>query len=145
MLLAANEWLDPPALARAATAAAEADADLAEIADWLWAARARVDGAEVRLAAADLPRTLQRRLASRAVGVVRTGAGITEPAWSPATGIEPLLDALRGGGRATQAGVVAGGRGAAWRFRPAPPRNPARDPARDPTRPGSGRSRTGPK
>jgi len=133
MLLAANEWLDPPAIARAATAAAEADADLAEIADWLWAARAKVDGAEVKLNAADLPRTLQRRLAARAVGAVRDGAGIAEPAWSPATGIEPLLDVLRGGGRATQAGVLAGGRGAAWRFRPAPPRK------------SPGRSRTGPK
>ncbi|HEX8554095.1 MAG TPA: tRNA lysidine(34) synthetase TilS, partial [Sphingomonas sp.] len=42
LLIDANEWLDAPAIARAAGAVAEADADLTGVADWLWGERARV-------------------------------------------------------------------------------------------------------
>lgn len=121
-LLDANEWLDPPRLARAAAALAEADADLRAVADWLWDARARAGEGEVMLDAVGLTRGLQRLLARRAITAVRAEAGIAEPDWSDAANIEPLLDALAAGRRATQAGVLAGPRRGHWRFRAAPAR-----------------------
>lgn len=121
-LLGANEWLDAPAIARAAGAVAEADADLTSIAEWLWDERATGTAADLSLRAGDLPRAVARRLVARAVGQVRTAARIATPPWSPATAIEPLLDALFAGSQATQAGVVASPRNGTWRFRPAPPR-----------------------
>ena len=121
-LLEANGWLDPPHLAQAAAQLAAADAELRSLADWAWATRAEVEGATVRLAVADLPRELRRRLARRAVAAVRDSAAIATPPWSDAANIEPLLDALEGGHRATQAGVVATPRGDTWRFAEAPPR-----------------------
>lgn len=122
-LLDANEWLDPPRLARAAAALAEADADLRAVADWFWSARAVcLEGAVVTLAIEGLPRGLLRILARRAIGAVRDQAGIATPDWSGSANVEPLLDALAQGRRATQAGVVAGLRRGIWRFRPAPVR-----------------------
>jgi tRNA(Ile)-lysidine synthase len=122
LLIDANEWLDAPAIARAAGAVAEADADLTGVAEWLWGQRARVAAADISLDAADLPRAVARRLIARAVGQVRADAGIESPAWSASAAIEPLLDALFAGSQATQAGVVASPRHGTWRFRPAPPR-----------------------
>jgi tRNA(Ile)-lysidine synthase len=121
-LLNGHEWLDPPGLARAAAAVAEADADLRAIAEWLWRERAEIAGTEVTLRAADLPRTLARRLVARAVTSVRTAAGIERPEWTEASAIEPLLDALIARRQATQAGVLAVSRNGHWRFRPAPVR-----------------------
>lgn len=121
-LLEANEWLGPPQLARAATALADADEDLRAAVEWLWSARVHVDGSKVTLDTADLPRELRRRLVRRAIGTVRVAAGIGAPAWSDSANVEPLLDALGDGRRATQAGVMATGGPAEWRFRPAPAR-----------------------
>ena len=84
--------------------------------------RAQIDDDNVRIAAADLPRELGRRLARRAIGTVRQVATIENPAWSEGGNIEKLLDALAAGSRATQAGVIASVRSGVWRFRPAPPR-----------------------
>lgn len=121
-LLDANEWLGVAQMARAAAQLAEADADLRATVEWLWRERALIDGDNVRIAAADLPRELGRRLARRAIGTVRQAAAIESPAWSDGANIEKLLDALAGGSRATQAGVIASVRSGVWRFRPAPPR-----------------------
>ncbi|MGE7207497.1 tRNA lysidine(34) synthetase TilS [Sphingomonas sp. NPDC019816] len=121
-LLDAHEWLGVAQMARAAAQLAEADADLRATVDWLWRERAQIDGDNVRIAAADLPRELGRRLARRAVGTVRQIAAIESPAWNEGGNIEKLLDALTAGSRATQAGVIASVRSGVWRFRPAPPR-----------------------
>ncbi|MCP3733994.1 tRNA lysidine(34) synthetase TilS [Sphingomonas sp. RP10(2022)] len=121
-LLDANEWLGPPQLARSAAALAEADGDLRAIVDWLWAERASESGGAVRIAMTGLPRELVRRLARRAIGRVIEGAGIVAPRWSESANIEPLLDALAAGRRATQAGVVVSPGSREWRFRPAPAR-----------------------
>ena len=121
-LLGANEWLGVAQMARAAAQLAEADADLRATVDWLWQERAQIDDDNVRIAAADLPRELGRRLARRAIGTVRQVATIENPAWSEGGNIEKLLDALAAGSRATQAGVIASVRSGVWRFRPAPPR-----------------------
>ncbi|WP_294239062.1 tRNA lysidine(34) synthetase TilS [uncultured Sphingomonas sp.] len=121
-LLDGHEWLGVAQLARAAAQLAEADGDLRATVDWLWQERAQVEGDNVRIQAADLPRELGRRLVRRAIGTVRRAAGIEAPAWSEASNIEKLLDALMQGSRATQAGVIGSVRSGVWRFRPAPPR-----------------------
>ncbi|HEU0043891.1 tRNA lysidine(34) synthetase TilS [Sphingomonas sp.] len=121
-LLGANEWLDPPNLARAAAALADVDADVRATVDWLWASHAVVDGGAVRISPADLPRELRRRLVRRAIAAVRDTAGIASPVWSESANVEALLDSLAVGRRATQAGVIAAPQGESWRFRPAPPR-----------------------
>ncbi|HEX8419929.1 MAG TPA: tRNA lysidine(34) synthetase TilS [Sphingomonas sp.] len=121
-LLDANEWLDPPNLARAAAALAEVDADVRAAVEWLWAAHAVVEGGTVRLRLDGLPRELRRRLARRAIATVRAAAGIDTPAWSDSANIEPLLDSLADRRRATQAGVSVMPTGGEWRFRSAPPR-----------------------
>lgn len=121
-LLEENEWLGVPQLAAAAAQLSEVDRDVRAATDWLWPERAEEHGEEVTLDTAALPRELRRRLARRAVGTVRAAASITEPVWSDAANVEPLLDALERGSGATQAGVRASARGTSWRFRPAPPR-----------------------
>ena len=121
-LLDANEWLDPPNLARAAAALAEVDADVRAAVEWLWDAHAVVDGDVVRLRPDGLPRELRRRLARRAIAAVRDAAEIDAPAWSESANIEPLLDSLAAGRRATQGGVSVSPAGGEWRFRRAPPR-----------------------
>ena len=124
-LLEANEWLDPLHLAQSAAHLAEADAEIAAGLDGVWALHARVEETSVRLDVAGLPREVRRRLARRAIGTVRDAAGIAVPPWSDAANVERLLDALEGGHRATQAGVIATPRGHRWRFAAAPPRRAA--------------------
>jgi tRNA(Ile)-lysidine synthase len=122
-LIDGNEWLDPPRLARSAAALAEADAELNAVAGWLWDARASSpEHGVVALDVAGLPRGLLRILARRAITAVRDEAGMVAPHWSDGVNVEPLLDALAQGRRATQAGVVAGMRRGRWRFRQAPAR-----------------------
>ncbi|WP_230483778.1 tRNA lysidine(34) synthetase TilS [Sphingomonas sp. Leaf21] len=121
-LLDGHEWLGVAQMARAAQQLAEADADLRATVDWLWDQRVQIEGDNVRIQAADLPRELGRRLARRAIGTVRDAAGIEAPAWSESGNIEKLLESLKQGSRATQAGVIASVRSGVWRFRPAPPR-----------------------
>lgn len=121
-LLDAHEWLGPAQIARSAAALADADADLRAIVDWLWTTRAQVATTGIDLDVADLPRELLRRLARRGVSHVRGAARIAEPVFTESTNVEPLLDALGGGSRATQSGVSVTPGGGRWRFRPAPPR-----------------------
>lgn len=121
-LLADHEWLDPPHLAASAAALAEADGDMRALADWVWQRHAEAEGDVVRLAVDGLPRELRRRLVRRAIGAVRAAAAIARPDWSDAANVEPLLDALEEGRRATQAGVVIAPRRGGWTLRPAPPR-----------------------
>lgn len=124
-LLDRNEWLDPPALARTAAAVGEAERELAEIAALFWRGRAEIRDEGVTLNPQGLPRDTLRRLARRAIIVVRAAAGITTPAFDDAANVEPLLDALESGRRATHGGVVVGIRRGSWHFRPAPPRRSA--------------------
>ncbi|MDP1026788.1 tRNA lysidine(34) synthetase TilS [Sphingomonas sp. KR1UV-12] len=116
--LAANPELDPAQLARAADHVADIAADLDELADWAWQTRQGPDGLDV----AGLPRALRRLLARRGIAVLRAEEGIAAPAFGPASNVEPLLDALGAGCRATQGGVLVTPRGANWRFAVAPTR-----------------------
>lgn len=125
-LLEGHEWLGVPQLAAAAAQLAEVDADVRATAEWLWAERAGSDGEAVTVSVAGLPKELRRRLARRAVTQVREAHAIETPAWSDATGIEPLLAALAAGRAATQGGVKVSAKGDLWRFRPAPPRRARR-------------------
>ena len=124
-LLHDHEWLDVAGIARSGTYLAEADTDMRAVVDWLWRARATTADGEVWVDVADLPREVCRRLARRAIGIVRDSAGIVRPDWSEGANIEALLDALADGRRATQAGVLASVRAGRWRFRMAPPRRTA--------------------
>ena len=121
-LLVANEWLGAAQLARSAAALSEADADIRAIVDWLWDARATEQEGAVHLDIAGLPREIVRRLARRAIGIVRATERIDTPAWSDAVNIEPLLDALAAGKRATQAGIIVTPLASGWRFARAPAR-----------------------
>jgi tRNA(Ile)-lysidine synthase len=122
LLLDSNEWLDPPALARTAAAVAEAERDLGELAALLWRERVVIAQDVVTLDPQGLPRDTLRRLARRAIANVRAGQGIAVPPFDDSANVEPLLDALLAGRRATHGGVVAGVRRGAWQFRAAPPR-----------------------
>ncbi len=123
--LLAEGRIDPVALAAAAAHCREADLALTETIDWLWRTRRDAKVEHCRIDVADLPRELRRRLCRAAIGHVRASDGITEGRWSDAANVESLLDALESGGRATQAGVLAGADGPHWHFRPAPPRRSA--------------------
>lgn len=121
-LLDRNEWLDPAALARTAAAVAEAERDLGEIAALFWRERVVIGDQLVSLDPQGLPRDTLRRLTRRAIANVRAAEAIAAPPFDDAANIEPLLDALHAGRRATHGGVVAGVRRGVWQFRPAPPR-----------------------
>ncbi len=122
-LLDDEAWLDPVNLARAAAHAAEADAALTELADQLWQHHAmRDDSGAVQVQLPPVPRDLRRRVVCRAIETVRKASGIERPAFTSASNIESLLDALAAGKSATQGGVIAVVRRELWHFRPAPPR-----------------------
>jgi tRNA(Ile)-lysidine synthase len=126
-LLSETPWLDPAGLARTADYAAEAQAALEEVGDWLWRERLVRDDADgVSFDLADLPRALQRLLVRRAVLYVRDRMRVAHPAFGQASNIEPLLESLRTGGTATQGGVMASSVSAVWEFRPEPPRRSSR-------------------
>ena len=117
-LLAASGELDPARLAEAALHLADCEAALAWAAEAAWSLRA-VRGAELEIDVSGLPREIARRLARRAIETIRGERGIGGE-WRE-DGLDRLLDTLASGGRATLAGILCSG-GAAWRFRPAPPR-----------------------
>ncbi len=121
-LLDRHEWLDPPALARTAAAVGEAERGLADLAMLLWRERASVAEGVVTINAAGLPRDTLRRLSRRAVATVRAAHAITQPGFDDSANIEPLLDSLTAGRRATHGEVLAGVRRGQWYFRLAPPR-----------------------
>ena len=118
-LLAATPELPAAALARSAAHLAEAERDLSAIADWLYDAR---EVAPRDFAVADLPRGVQRLIARRVIERLRTEEGIATPAFTAATNIESLLDALARGKAATQAGIMVTPVASTWRFSVAPPR-----------------------
>jgi tRNA(Ile)-lysidine synthase len=113
--LAEAPWLDAAALARSAAALAEAEEALDNVADSLFAERAKREGETLRLDPAGLPRELLRRLVLRALRTVDDGDA---PRGEQVTA---LIAGLERGGVVTLAGVKCAG-GPAWRFEPAPPR-----------------------
>ena len=120
-LLDRNEWLDPAALARSAAAVAETERDLGEMALLMWRERVATAEGIVTLDPAELPRDMLRRLVRRAIATVRATHAITAPAFDASANIEPLLDSLAAGRRATHAGVLAAPRRGRWHFNDAPP------------------------
>ncbi|ONF96640.1 tRNA lysidine(34) synthetase TilS [Sphingomonas jeddahensis] len=121
-LLGHNEWLDPPALGRTAAAVAEAERSLGELAALFWRERVVIAEEVVTIDPQGLPRDTLRRLARRAIANVRAAGSIAAPPFDDSANVEPLLDALRAGRRATHGGVAAAVRRGIWHFRPAPPR-----------------------
>ncbi len=118
--LDAQTLLDPAALAASAAHIHESEQALDELASLFWANRWRDRSFELDVA--ELPRELKRRLVRRALAEVRAAHLILLPAFSISSNIEPLLDALETGRRATHAGVMVTPGKRCWRFAPAPPR-----------------------
>ncbi len=121
-LIQNNEWLDPPALARTAAAVGEVERDLAQLGSLLWRERSAIAEGTVEFDPRGLPRDTLRRFARRAIANVRQAEMIETPAFDDSANVEPLLDALVSGRRATHGGVLAGVRRGRWYFRKAPPR-----------------------
>lgn len=127
-LLAENESLDPVRLAASANFTREGHETLEAMTDWFWdnrkIARPDVENCDDQawLDLAGLPRDIKRRLSRTAIDWIRTVNGITRPAFSPATNIEPLLDAIEAGTSATHAGILVSRTGDIWHFCKAPPR-----------------------
>lgn len=121
-LLANTVELDVGGLAASARHAAEAEATLAGLADRYWAERATVAPEEIRLAIADLPREIRRRLVRRAIREMRAQAGITRPVFPDGANIEALLDQLEAASGGTHAGIEARTRATFATFRASPPR-----------------------
>lgn len=111
--LTAADWLDAAALARSASALAQAEEGLAFATDRLVEERVRRSGDVVEIDPSGLPRELRRRLAARAferAGTAPRGEQLTA-----------LLEDLAAGRTVTLAGLLCRG-GPSWRFEPAPPR-----------------------
>lgn len=127
-LLAENETLDPVGLAQTAGYAREGHEALDAMIRWLWqdrkVARPDIEDCDYQtwLNLAGLPREIERRLAREAIDGVRDVNGITRPAFSSATNIEPLLEAVEAGTAATQGGILVSRDGDVWHFREAPAR-----------------------
>ncbi len=127
-LLRDNAWLAADMIARSAAYAAEADAAIRAMEQWLWQTRKvtpfNIDNPdnECWLDISDLPRELKRRMSRAAISEVRLFCRITRPDFSDATNIEALLDALEAGKSATQAGVMVIPSADFWRFCEAPAR-----------------------
>jgi tRNA(Ile)-lysidine synthase len=121
--LAQAPWVDPVQIGRTAENLAALNADLSEISAWLLEQRRLpADGTDVRFDISELPRGVKRYLARRAIDSVLRENGMNGGGWTPASNIEPFLDALDAGNAATQANVMASTKGTVWHFRPAPPR-----------------------
>jgi tRNA(Ile)-lysidine synthase len=121
--LAEAPWLDPMQIGKTAENLASLDADLIEISQWLWKERAvESDPLEARFDVAGLPRGVTRYLVRIAIDHVLSMNGTSGGNWTPASNVEPLLDALEAGSAATQANVLASAKGSVWHFREAPPR-----------------------
>jgi tRNA(Ile)-lysidine synthase len=121
-LLAGTDLLPAPRLAASAAHLAEAEEGLAWAADREWRARAEEEDGIVLLDPAGLPPELLRRLAARAIDIVR-GDG----EWRR-DGLAAALAEVARGHRVTLAGVQIGG-GVRWRFDPEPPRRLAPSPS----------------
>ncbi|MBR0552917.1 tRNA lysidine(34) synthetase TilS [Stakelama marina] len=117
--LAGAPWFDAGAVARSAEYLAEAEADLLAVADWVWRERAHDEaGCDV----SGLPRGVRRIIARKGIEQTRADWGIESPAFSAASNVEALLDALENHKPATQAGVLVTPSGGRWTFAKAPPR-----------------------
>ena len=109
------DWIEPPSLARSASALAEAEEALDWTAERLFAERVSTDGEAVRLDPAGLPAELLRRL------VLLSLRDVDPQAAPRGEELSRMIATLEQGGVATLAGVRAEG-GKLWAFEPAPPR-----------------------
>lgn len=116
-LLNGASAIDPAALARCAANLRDAEDALEWMTDQAWRSRAATEDDHIRIDAANLPREIRRRLASRAIIALA-------PAWN-GEGLDMIVEALDHDGSATVAGIKASA-GPVWHFCPAPPRRAPR-------------------
>lgn len=119
--LAGADWLDPAAVAASADHLADAEAALEWAADREWNAAASQTDRGIVYSPRDHPPEIRRRLVRRAVLTLAT-EGNDELRRRE---LDPLLETLAAGGKATLRGVLCSG-GGEWRFEPAPQRKLAR-------------------
>lgn len=119
--LASADWLDPAAVTASAGHLAEAEAALEWAADREWHRSVTELDGEIVCRLTGCPREIQRRIVSRALLALAT-EGDSELRRRE---LDPLLDALANGKKATLRGVLCTG-GAEWRFEAAPQRKLAR-------------------
>jgi tRNA(Ile)-lysidine synthase len=112
------DWLDPAAVARAASHLAEADSALNWAMQAEWEQAVRENGDRIVYRVADVPTEIVRRIIARAIRRLATEGG-SELRGSE---LDRLLAMLSQGGTATIRGVICRGGGPEWRFSRAPPR-----------------------
>jgi tRNA(Ile)-lysidine synthase len=112
------DWLDPQAIVRSAAHLGEADAALDWAAAQVWTADVSEGPDQIVFRTDGLPPEIQRRLVERALALLKAeGTNVHLRGRE----LDPLLETLRSGGRATLRGVLCTG-GEEWRFVPAPNR-----------------------
>lgn len=116
--LAEADWLDPKSIAASAMHLAEADAALHWATSLEWNRGATVGDGRIDYRPGDAPREIRRRIVRRAILMLASEGGGTEPRGRE---IDQILAALASGRKATLRGVLCAG-GPQWRFRKAPPR-----------------------
>lgn len=119
--LAGSDWLDSPALAASANHLAEADAALDWATEQEWKRGATESNREIVYRPSDCPPEILRRIVRLAILALAT-EGDSELRGRE---VDPLLETLANGGKATLRGVLCSG-GAEWRFEAAPQRKLAR-------------------
>lgn len=119
--LAGSDWLDSPALAASANHLAEADAALDWATEQEWKRGATESDREIVYRPSDCPPEILRRIVRLAILALAT-EGDSELRGRE---VDPLLETLANGGKATLRGVLCSG-GAEWRFEAAPQRKLAR-------------------
>jgi tRNA(Ile)-lysidine synthase len=122
--LAADDGLDPGALAKSAAHLAEADAALDWAAEAEWQRAITEEKGELAYAGRDAPPEIRRRILRRAIlSLASEGDGEIR-----GRELDRLLETLETGGTATLRGVLCTG-GPDWRFTRARPRRPTRSSA----------------
>jgi tRNA(Ile)-lysidine synthase len=119
-LLAERPELDAAALAASAAILGDAEEALGHFARLHWSLLWH--GPDRGLAFDNLPREIRRRLIRWAILDVRASRAVASPAFSEASNVEPLLDALEAGRGAVQGGIQVRPSATGWTFQPAPPR-----------------------
>lgn len=115
--LAAADWLDPVAVAASAAHLADAEAALEWTTEQEWQRGVSESDREIVYRPGDCPHEIRRRIVRRALlALAAEGDGELRR-----RELDPLLEALASGRRATLRGVLCTG-GAEWRFEAAPQR-----------------------
>jgi tRNA(Ile)-lysidine synthase len=119
--LTSTNWLDPTAVAESASHLADAETALEWTVEQEWQRSVSQSDRAIVYSPGDQPPEIRRRIVCRALFALATEG---DPELRRRE-LDPLLETLSNGGKATLRGVLCTG-GAEWRFEPAPQRKLAR-------------------